>query len=83
MKKQSSGFLRFLSVIAVIAGLAFIGVKIYRKFFAKKKDLLEDGEDADTMDDNSLPDETSADELSDEITVEDSDSDNPDTSVSV
>ena len=83
MKKQSSGFLRFLSVIAVIAGLAFIGVKIYRKFFAKKNDLLEDGEDTDTMDDNSLSDETATDELSDEATGEDPVSDDPDASVSV
>lgn len=43
--KKSSGFVKFLKIALLIAAAAFVAVKVYNKFFKKKKaEVIEEAE---------------------------------------
>ena len=49
MKSKRSRIATLISVLLAIAAVAFVAVKLYRKFFKKKQDALEEENDADLI----------------------------------
>ena len=54
VEKKSGGFWRFVKVALVVAAVAYVGVKVYQKYFKKEELALDSDEELDAALDTEL-----------------------------